>query len=206
MKTLQAVIFDCDGVMFDSKGANLAYYNRILTEFGYEPVSMAEEERAHLCHTGSSADVIRALIAEDQFEQAMSFATSLHYEPFIPEMLPSEGLREVLERLHGNYPLAIATNRGRSIDLVLEHFGLSGYFDVVVSCQDVKRPKPAPDMLLLAVEKLQVDAGNCLFIGDSELDQQAAQGARVRFASYGGTVCGEEFSLRKLNCLFDFIA
>ncbi len=205
MKTLQAVIFDCDGVMFDSKGANLAYYNRILTEFGYEPVSMEQQERAHLCHTGSSADVIRALIAEDQFEQAMNFAMSLHYEPFIPEMRPTEGLCEVLDRLHDNYPLAIATNRGRSIDLVLEYFGLERYFDVVVSCQDVKRPKPAPDMLLLAVEKLEVVAGNCLFIGDSELDQRAAQGARVRFASYGGAVPGEEFALNSLNGLFDYL-
>jgi HAD superfamily hydrolase (TIGR01509 family) len=205
MNEIAAVIFDCDGVMFDSKGANLAFYNRIFAEFGYAPVELEHKERAHICHTASSANVLKSLMRDVHLEDALDFAMTLDYREFIPAMIPVVGLMGVLESLHGRLPLAVATNRGGSIVPVLEHFDLRRFFDVVVNCKDVPRPKPAPDMLFLVVERLGVAPGDCLFIGDSELDMQAAQGAQIRFASYGDAVEGAEFSLRKLSDLLDHL-
>ena len=191
MSQIAGIIFDCDGVMFESKQANLAYYNRIFAKFSYPPVLLEQQQRAHICHTASSPNVLAALMSEADLQPALSYAATLDYREFIPFMQPEPNLQEVLEKLSAKYPLAIATNRGSSIEPILAHFGLDNYFSVVVTSRDVAKPKPAPDMLLLAAGRLQLSPEACLFIGDSELDQQAAFDARVRFLGYGGLAAGE---------------
>ena len=186
MSRIEAVIFDCDGVMFESHQANLAYYNRILGEFSYPLVVPEQKELACLCHTASSPDVLAGLLREEDLSPALSFAATLDYVEFIPQMKPELNLTELLDYLRGQYSLAIATNRGKSILPILDHFNLCDYFTAVVTSHDVERPKPAPDMLFLAAEKLNIEPEKCLFIGDSELDKLAAAGANVQFVGYGG--------------------
>jgi len=190
MSQIEAIIFDCDGVMFESRRANLAYYNRILAEFSYPLVTIDQTDRAHLCHTASSPVVLATLMCQEDLSAALDFAASIDYREFIPHMEPESNLLDLLKQLSGDYPLAIATNRGKSIMSILEHFSLQDFFDVVVTSHDVEHPKPAPDMLFLAVEKLNMKPERCLFIGDSELDKSAAAEANVQFAGYGGGVSG----------------
>lgn len=191
MSQFRGIIFDCDGVLFESKDANLAYYNQIMEKFSYPLVTTAQRERAHLCHTASSPDVLAVLLDSNDVQPALDYAASLDYRDFIPHMKPEPHLEFVLKKLSENYPLAIATNRGTSIDPILTHFGLESYFKVIVTSRDVVKPKPAPDMLLLASEKLGLEPVTCLFIGDSELDQQAAAAANIRFVGYGGLATGD---------------
>ncbi len=188
MSRINAVIFDCDGVMFESNRANLAYYNRILAEFSYPLVSVQQEDLARMCHTASSPEVLENLFHQDDLAAARQFAATLDYREFIPYMEPEENFVDLLLQLSGKYSLAVATNRGKSILAILDHFNLQQFFSVVVSCHDVEQPKPAPDMLFLAAEKLQIEVENCLFIGDSELDKTAAATAGMPFAGYGGGV------------------
>ncbi|MCK5826103.1 MAG: HAD family hydrolase [Desulfuromusa sp.] len=190
MKRIGAVIFDCDGVMFASHRANLAYYNRILAEFSYPLVFSEQKELAQMCHTASSPEVLANLFHPNDLAMAKEFAATVDYREFIPYMEPELNFLDLLQRLSGDYPLAIATNRGKSILAILDHFNLQDYFSVVVTSHDVERPKPAPDMLFLAAEKLDIEPERCVFIGDSELDKIAAAEANVQFASYGGGVSG----------------
>ncbi|MBN1958097.1 MAG: HAD family hydrolase [Desulfuromonadales bacterium] len=201
MERIEAIIFDCDGVMFESREANLAYYNRILEQFAYPRVSAADGERAHLCHTASSPEVLKGLMRLEDVAPALEFAARLDYHEFIPQMIPERFLEQVLADLQQRYPLAIATNRGQSIRPILEHFNLADYFSVIVTSHDVARPKPAPDMLLLAAEKLGVSPRSCLFIGDSELDRRAAFEASVQFSGYGDMVTSERTVVTHLDLL-----
>lgn len=191
MEQIQAVIFDCDGVLFESRKANLAYYNRILDAFEYAPVTVEQKKHAHLCHTASSPDVLSVLMEKSDVQPALEFAAQLDYREFIPFMEPEPSLSEMLEGLSRNLPLAVATNRGASILSILQHFELDKFFSVVVNSRDVQRPKPEPDMLLLAAQRLGFSPEVCLFIGDSELDQRAARGAGVPFVGYGGGIDGD---------------
>ena len=190
MSTIKAVIFDCDGVMFESRQANLAYYNRILGEFSYPPVTTEQKELAQMCHTASSKVVLANLLRHEDVTQALDFSATLDYREFIPQMEPESNLTELLQDLNDRYPLAIATNRGKSILAILEHFDLHAFFSAVVTSHDVENPKPAPDMLFLAAETLNIKPEKCLFIGDSELDKLAAYEANMQFASYGSGVSG----------------
>jgi phosphoglycolate phosphatase len=189
--TPRGIIFDCDGVLFESRQANLAYYNKVLAHFGEAPVLATEKERAHLCHTAASPQVLLQLLGPDRHRQALAYAATFNYRGFIPYMVPEPGLLQALDRLASQLPLAIATNRGTSMVEILEHFGLTRFFQAVVTSRDVPRPKPHPDMLLLAAERLGLSTGELLFVGDSELDRLAAAEAGIRFVAYKGWVDGD---------------
>jgi HAD superfamily hydrolase (TIGR01509 family) len=184
MKHPAGIIFDCDGVLFESKGANLAYYNTILAEFNELPVEETDHARAHLCHTAASPQVLGTLLGEDRTAAALDFAARLDYRRFIPEMQPEPGMSEALAILSASFPLAVATNRGTSMPEIISHFNLGDHFQTVVTSRDVPRPKPFPDMLLEAARRLELSPKDLLFVGDSELDQAAAQAAGMAFAAY----------------------
>ena len=188
MTDLKAIIFDCDGVLFQSHRANLAYYNKIFAEFDAPLILDPHSKEAHICHTASSPVVLSSLMAKDDVEAALRFSQSLDYREFIPLMTEDSDLKPALKRLSERFPLAVATNRGNSMHEVLEHFDIARYFKVVVTSRDVEKPKPAPEMLLLAALHLGVLPCECLFIGDSELDQMAALEGGVPFISFGASL------------------
>ena len=114
MKEVCGIIFDCDGVLFESRQANLAYYNDVLAYFGESPVAADDEPRAHLCHTAASPEVFAALLGPARVARALDYAASLGYRQYIPLMLPEPGVTEALQTLSERMPLAVATNRGRN--------------------------------------------------------------------------------------------
>jgi HAD superfamily hydrolase (TIGR01509 family) len=191
VKGICGIIYDCDGVLFESRQANLDYYNTVLAHLGEPAVTVAEQDRAHLCHTAASPWVFEVLLGAERAPEALSYAATLDFRSFIPAMTPEPGMAGTLATLAGRYPLAVATNRGNSMAEILAHFGLSAYFSVVVTSRDVTFPKPHPEMLLLAAKRLGLGAEQLLFVGDSELDREAARGAGIRFAAYGEGTTGE---------------
>ena len=186
MSKISGLIYDCDGVLFESHEANLAYYNAVLTHFDEPAIRPEETTKVQLCHTAASPRVLEMLFDAERVAEALAYAATLDYRLFIPFMHPEPGLAESLAEMSLKIPLAVATNRGNSMSEILEHFGLSEYFQVVVTSRDVARPKPHPDMLLLAARRLGIARDELIFVGDSELDREAAHGAGVRFAAYKG--------------------
>lgn len=184
MDKFAGVIFDCDGVMFNSCHANLAYYNMVLHRLGEPLITEDQTDRIHLCHTGSSPQVYAGLLGQERLQEALSVAATIDYDQFIAQLLPEPGLVEVLAELSRQLPLAVATNRGSSMVKILKHFELTDYFSAVVTHQDVARPKPYPDMLFEVAQRLRVQAEHLAFVGDSVLDQRAAGQAGCRFVSY----------------------
>jgi len=191
MTAVKGVIFDCDGVLFESKQANLAYYNAVFDHFGKERISPLDQETCRLCHTAASPQVFTSLLGAEKVEEALAYAATLDYRNFIPYMIPEPQLADTLGQLSARMPLAVATNRGNSMVEILEHFHLKDFFRVVVTSRDVSRPKPYPDMLYFAAEKMGYACQELLFVGDSELDQKAACGAGVRFVAYKNPLPGE---------------
>ncbi len=69
---------------------------------------------------------------------------------------------------------------------ILEHFGLSGYFNTVVTSRDVNQPNPHQICFTRRQNVCNWCANELLFVGDSELDQAAAKSAGMPFAAYRG--------------------
>ena len=130
MNGIRGIVFDCDGVLFESRKANLAYYNTVLSHFDEPPVTESDHANAHLCHTAASTHVLIQLLGEKRAPKALSLAAQLDYRQFIPYMMPEPGMREAIAQLAGAYPLAVATNRGHSMVAILEHFELNSFFSI----------------------------------------------------------------------------
>ena len=183
-KTL-AVIFDCDGVLFDSRQANIRFYNHLLEHFGHP--CMEEEDVAYV-HMHTADESIRRIFRRSpHLEAALAYRLNVDYFPFIRDMVMEPGLREVLACLGLETGLGVATNRSNTIGAVLQHHELEGFFDVVISSLDVRRPKPHPEGLLRILDHFDIRAPQALYVGDSTVDADTALAARVPFVAYKDT-------------------
>ncbi|MEA2109689.1 MAG: HAD family hydrolase [Pseudomonadota bacterium] len=182
----RVIIFDCDGVLFASEAANLAFYNHIFKFFGRPVVAADDSKRLKVLHTYSSHQVFEHFFGRGQrYEEVLTYARTVDYRQFIPLMEPQPGLHAILGRLKEGYRLGIATNRTDSMALISLHFQLQPYFQHLVTAGDVPRPKPHPDMLHRALELFQVEPQAALYIGDSDLDYQASRAAGIPFIGFG---------------------
>ena len=201
----RVLILDCDGVMFDSREANAAYYNYILGRLGLPP--MTEEEVAYV-HASTADEAVGYLLRRRGFsdlERYRKVREGMDYLPFIKLMRPEPHLRELLEGLPRGVKRAISTNRTYTIGYVLEHFGLRDYFDLVVSALDVERPKPDPESLLKVLEHLGFGPGEALFVGDTERDKEAARRAGVPFVAYKNEALRADHYIEDLLELLEII-
>ncbi|MBN1849535.1 MAG: HAD family hydrolase [Deltaproteobacteria bacterium] len=178
-----AVIFDCDGVMFDSRQANINYYNHLLAHFG-QPL-MTEEMITHV-HMNTANESIRHIFrhAPHLIDEALQYAKEIDYTPFIPNMIIEPGLKDLLQKLRPDFGLAVATNRSTTINKVLESNGLDRVFDIVVSSLDVTNPKPHPESLFKILDFFGIESKDAYYVGDSLIDYQTAMGAGVIFIAY----------------------
>jgi phosphoglycolate phosphatase len=180
---ISAIIFDCDGVMFDSRRANVDFYNHILSHFDLPP--LADDDVAFV-HMHTAEESVNHIFRDSPYRaQAQEYRlTKLDHTPFIREMVMEPGLTELLEFLKPRYGLAVATNRSNTIGKVLECHGLTGYFDIVVSSLDVKNPKPHPEPILKILDFFGIESHQCLYVGDSEVDWEVCQASGVTLVAY----------------------
>ena len=176
------IIYDCDGVLIDSQRSNQAFYNHLLAHFGRPPLT---PEQLEIVHAATSQEAVNFLFAGTPWlAAAQEFQRQVDNTPFIALIQPEPHIREVLRQLRPGYRTAIASNRGRSLPLVLQFLGLEGLFDLTVSCYEVTHPKPHPECLQKILHHFQVSPEEALFLGDSEVDRLVAEAAGVPLAAY----------------------
>jgi phosphoglycolate phosphatase len=179
---VKVIIFDCDGVLFDSRRANQFFYNHLLNHFGKAKMTEKDLDYVHM-HTVHEA--IDYLFEQDSDrEKVQDYRQILDYTPFLQRMEMEPGLIPFLEFIRPWAQTAIATSRTNTIGPVLNVFKLTGYFDMVVSALDVSRPKPDPESIFKIMDRFKISPEKCLFIGDSEVDSQTAYNAGVPLVAY----------------------
>ena len=182
MAALIVIIYDCDGVLIDSRLSNEAFYNHILARFGLPPLSSQQLEFVH-CSTAWQA--LDHLFRDTPWlKAAQAYQQDIDNRPFLSLLRLMPQVREVLEYLRPTYHTAIATNRGKSLPLVLKELGLVGLFDFTVSSYDVLEPKPHPECLGKILRHFKVKPEEALYIGDAAVDRLTSLAAGVPFAAY----------------------
>lgn len=107
------------------------------------------------------------------------------------------GVPEMLARLHRRYPMAVVSARDdRSTRAFLDQFGLSGYFQEIVTAVTAEHTKPYPDPILYAAGRMGVAPEHCLMVGDTTVDIRAGVAAGAQTV---GVLCGfgQEAELRR---------
>lgn len=176
----RALIFDCDGTLANTLPVHYRSMADTLAQVG---VSLTEDWFYKYCGL-SALEMIAFLNQEFGYglDPAWVNATrkSLFHErlQWVEEILP---VTDIVRANAGKVPMAVASGGDRTIvNATLRHLKLSNYFQTIVTVNDVAQGKPAPDLFLLAAQKLQVKPTDCLIYEDSESGLEAAQRAGIR--------------------------
>ena len=196
MNKIKVVAFDCDGVMFDTTNANTAYYNQVLRAMGKPALTREQFEYVHMHTVDSSLSFL--FKDEKTLKEAHIYRKQMGYRPFIKEMVEEPGLKPLLIKLRPQYKTAVATNRTDTMDAVLKTFDLEHRFDLVVTASDVKQPKPHPEILDKIIAHFEVTPNEVVYVGDSELDEQAAKAAKVPLIAYQNPKLSSQYQISSL--------
>jgi HAD superfamily hydrolase (TIGR01509 family) len=180
---IKAVLFDHDGTLVDSEPTHWRLWQDVLRTHGAELTEQHYKDYyAGMPTAANAADLAErfaidkdpAALAEDKYAITRRFLSRNAF-PLMP------GVREVLPLFQaGGLRLGIVTGAGRNgVEATLRAHKLHGVFETIVTSDDVKYSKPAPDCYLLAAKKLGLAPEDCVAIEDTEHGVAAAAAAGV---------------------------
>jgi len=177
MREIRGIVFDCDGTLADTMPLHWKAWTSVARRHGLH----FTEERFYALGGVPSRDILQMLSAE-QGRPIDSLAVAKEkedaYLPFLPHVQPIQVVVEVAEANHGRLPMAVASGGMKHIiEQVLEHLKIRHLFDAVVTSEDVRRQKPAPDIFLEAARRIGVPPHLCRAYEDTELGLEAIRAA-----------------------------
>jgi HAD superfamily hydrolase (TIGR01509 family) len=179
---VRGIIFDCDGVLFDSKEVNRRYYNALRSALDLPPMTESELEYVHMQTVSKALDRI---IPEDRKNELPAVREKLSYGEYIPYLRPMNGLYALLDTLRSlGIRMAVNTNRLDTMERILDRFDLSMYFFPVITSARVAFPKPHPEGVHAILKAWRLEKDEVRYIGDSKVDETTASRAGVRFWAY----------------------
>jgi len=197
MSSYKVIAFDCDGVLFDTAASNRAYYNTLRNQLGMPDMTEEEFTFAHM-HTVNET-LAHLFKSPETRQKAEAVKAQLSYTPFVAAMKMEPALIPLLKKLRPTYKTAVATNRSDSMPTLLREHDIAPYFDLIVSSNDVPRPKPYPDQLLRLLDYFNVSPHEMLYVGDSKVDETAAQTAQVPLVAYDNRSLSAVYHIRSLK-------
>lgn len=193
---LKGIIFDMDGVLINTEPLHYRVWKKTFRDKGLE----IEYEYYKGC-IGSTVGYLLDLIQK-------YYGVDFHNDPdLVPlqrknkaEMIKKDGfptipgVPEMLARVReGNFLMAVASSSPEIyINQVVEMLGVKNYFQVLCSGENVKNPKPAPDVFLKAAKELGLSPDECLVIEDSTNGCHAAKAAGMVCLGYDNPDSGDQ--------------
>ena len=188
-RTFAAFIFDCDGTLVDSMPLHYVAWCESLRRHDapfdftedvfYSLAGVREQDTVTLLNKqyGTSID-------PDSVAEVKSAIFNLR----IPEIQTVPPVAALAREWHGRLPMSVASgSEPETVHACLTATDLIQLFETIITPRDVKRGKPAPDMFLLAAERMGVDPADCLVFedGKSGLDAAKAAGMEAVFIPRG---------------------
>ena len=193
LSRVRALCFDVDGTLRDTDDQIVSWFAKVINPirfllphrdpllFARRTVMALEDPGTFLYGLPDRLDIDHYLA---QFLGAFQRFKGNRTEPF----LIVKGVREMLEILQLQYPIAVVSARGqRSTLAFLDYCGLTPFFQTIVTAQTCRHTKPYPDPILKAAEVMGVHPSDCLMIGDTTVDMRAGVTAGAQTV---GVLCG----------------
>ena len=170
MKEFKAVVFDMDGVIFDSERATMNCWLELADKYGIKDI-----EKPYYACTGVTAQRTREIMLEAYgedfpYDEYAREASQMYHDRYDGGRLPMKsGVFELLDFLKKeNKKIALASStRRQTVVNQLRDAGILDYFDEIVTGDMVTKSKPDPEIFLLACEKIGVDPADAYAVEDS---------------------------------------
>ncbi len=172
------LLFDLDGTLIETNTANLLAYNLALASYGYEI-----SEEAFLKTNGiDSRDFLARLFPDlsSADVECIRSAKSESYPEFFYLTKVNMKLLEIIDNNYGVRKMGIVTNgKEKNVLEILDYHNLADKFDIIITGNDVVKPKPDPEAYFLAVKKIGLKPCQLLAFEDSESGCQSAIAAKI---------------------------
>jgi len=172
---LKAIIFDLDGVVADSHPIHEMAWRALFIEAGLKPGAI----NVDFLYAGHPRrEIFKHYLGEITEREIQHWGRRKDelYDLSAKSLQAKQGILRVLEQLsEAGFACALATSAGRARTIEsLNHLGVAKYFSVVVTGEEVRNAKPAPDIFLLAARRLGVEPMSCTVVEDSVAGVEAA--------------------------------
>ena len=175
---IDTVLFDFDGTIMDTNDVIIGSWQHV-----YRTLRGEEGDLDYILSTfGEPLEYsMETSFPEVSVEKSVKIYRDWHRERFLDMIKLFPGITEMLEEVKARgYKTAIASSRLRfTLEQGLDKYDLRKYFDTIVAVEDAPNGKPAPDIVLLTLDKLDSKAESAIMIGDSRLDILCAHNAGV---------------------------
>lgn len=182
-----AVLFDCDGTLVDTMGAHYRSWQATITEVD---ASSTLDYALFFKWGGMAGDVVARNIcahlelAYDPDRLVIRKQEHFSQQDEVNSEIPI--IADFARKVARTHPVAVVSGGHRdTVERTLRSAGLRDLFEVIVTPEDVAHGKPAPDMYLLAAEKLGVKPEDCLVLEDGPPGVEAALSAGMRVVAVG---------------------
>jgi beta-phosphoglucomutase family hydrolase len=174
---IRGLIFDCDGTIADTMPLHYRAWVAALGEHGVEFPEALFYEMA-----GIPTPRIVEILNERHGHSMPANETAEHkdalFEAMIPRVTAIAPVVEIVKQYAGKLPMAVATGGARGVvNKTLASLDLLKYFQAIVTADDVKNGKPAPDVFLEAARRIGVPAELCCGFEDADLGMTAIRAA-----------------------------
>ncbi len=196
------VVFDFDGTLADSEASIMQTLELVAADFGLPEVDRINARKSIGLPLQRTIEMGLGL-ESGKISRAVELYRKHYHDVAYGSTRLFPGVVETLDALlENNFLLAVASGKSTAgLNAMMEHLGIAERFCFVAGAQDVQRPKPAPDMVLKALARLDVAPEECLVVGDTVHDIKMGQRALTHTCAvtYGNNSAED---LRRLNPTF----
>ena len=183
----QTAIFDMDGTILETLEDMCASVDVTMDHVGYPRRTMDEVRR--FVGNGAAKLIERCMPAgaeDPRYPAALEFYRAYYDAHAQIKTGPYPGIPELLQRLQqAGFRMAIVSNKADPAVQLIRTLYFDGIIDVAVGESPACSKKPAPDMVLAALQRLGSTADDAIYLGDSEVDLQTARNSGLPCATVG---------------------
>jgi HAD superfamily hydrolase (TIGR01509 family) len=173
--TAKALIFDIDGTLVDTMPVHYKASQLICNTHGFDfPLAFFNKHAG--IPTEETFELLMKELKLSHDGRALGRMKDLKYIDLMNEVKPLKEVYDIVLKYRGKLPMALGTGATKPVAFkTLEAAGLKGMFDIIITPEDVERPKPAPDTFLLCAERMGIEPQFCQVFEDGDPGIKAAK-------------------------------
>jgi HAD superfamily hydrolase (TIGR01509 family) len=204
-----AVIFDWDGTLADTKRVVVNSFQKVLKEIGCKVSDEFIARRIGIGTKNTFKEALKNLnitLDDETLDELVKKKIKIQIE-LTENVNLFEGAVDLLDSLHNRVKIALATMSNREVvNKLLSEKRVRKYFEVVITADEILQPKPNPEVFLECAKKLKCLPEKCVVIEDSVFGVKAAKKAKIRcIAIPSGTYSIEELGDQKPDLIVNSI-
>ncbi|CDM68227.1 HAD family hydrolase [Clostridium bornimense] len=182
MKEVKAIIFDMDGVIFDTERVYLDIWSKVFEKYGYKIT-----KEVYISVMGRGRKKVKEIFMKNFGENMPIEEMYMEKDAMLAKVIGNNevpmklGAYDLLKYLkENNYKVALATSARRNrVTKQIEAAEIESFFDAIVCGDDILESKPNPEIFIKAACNLEVDKEKCIVIEDSPAGIEAAYNANM---------------------------